>query len=251
MRGLECATYFLELFYRFRWTVCCRFSWLLLALQVINSAWNRSSAIVTLDSFRSHVDLPSCNLIAPCRLRQISGHRVLHYSDAVVDIDMIDLYSSPTVPGTRWCCNICSFHSSRRCKPLHRKLCEFRISNTARIRFASDSIVVPKVLRKFGGGRLWLWVPLTRKAWFIANVRGGNGRKLERMRLGLIYNNDAAMYYLLLTLSTAGCWRVDCAKCRQNNWLAFLPHVVDAQLLCRNILSINITNSHWCTVELL
>ena len=78
LSAFECVTLFWELFYHFRWTICCRFSWLLLALQVINSAWNRSSAIVTLDSFRSHVDLPSCNLIAPCRLRQISGHRVLH-----------------------------------------------------------------------------------------------------------------------------------------------------------------------------
>ena len=59
------------------------------------------------------------------------------------------------------------------------------------------------------------------------------------------------MYYLLMTLSTPGWWCVViCAKCRQNNWLAFLPLVVDAQLLCRINPSINITNSHWCTVEL-
>ena len=107
----------------------------------INSAWNRSSAIVTLDSFRSHIDLPSCNLIAPFGCARNLDIGCCVYSD---DINMIDLYSSPT--STRCCCNIFTFHSSRRCKPLHRKLCEFRISNTARIRFASHSIVVPKVL---------------------------------------------------------------------------------------------------------
>ena len=246
MRGLECATFFWSSFIISdgRSVVesvdCCLLFKLstqleIEVLQLLHSIRFALSLIYPVATWLLH---------AGCAIYLDIGCCI--FSDAVVDINMIDLYSSPT----RYR-NICSFHSSRRCKPLHRKLCEFRISNTARIRFASDSIVVPKVLRKFGGGRMWLWEPMTRKAWFIANVRGGNGRKLERMRLGLIYNNDAAMYYLLLTLSTAGCWRVDCAKCRQNNWLAFLPHVVDAQLLCRNILSINITNSHWCTVELL